>query len=74
MRLSDEWMCVFDGRAGGRARAVFDTRDQAMQFAEQHARGVAPAGVPLKWEDMNTGTISTTQLGAYRVAPLATPY
>jgi hypothetical protein len=72
--VRDVWICVFDGRAGGRARAVFDTRDRAIQFAERHARGVTPTGDPLKWEDANTATVSTTQIGDYLVAPLANPY
>lgn len=68
MPKSDEWVCVFDARVGGRARAVFETRDRAMQFAEHHASALMPAGTPLKWEDANTATVSTTQLGDYLVA------
>jgi len=66
----DEWICIFDGRAGARARAVFDTRDRAIRFAEQHARALTPAGLPLKWEDAKTSAVSTTQLGDYLVISL----
>jgi hypothetical protein len=68
MGQAEEWICVFDARSGGHARAVFDTRDRAMQFAEHHARSVTPAGTPLKWEDANAAAVSTTQLGNYLVA------
>jgi hypothetical protein len=68
VRVAEEWICVFNGRAGGHARAVFESKDHATRFAEQHARAVGP-GMPLKWEDSNEATLLLTQLGDYLVAP-----
>lgn len=70
MRMADEWICVFEGRAKGRARAVFATEDQARQFAERHARDVTRNSMPLKWEDAGEAVVLTTQLGEYVVAPV----
>jgi hypothetical protein len=61
---------VFQGRSGAHARALFETKDQAAQFAERHARIVAPDGTPLKWEDASDSSVSTTTLGDYLVAPI----
>jgi len=69
--MPEHWGCVFDGRAGGHARAVFATSDAAQQFAERHARAVAPGGLPLKWEDTGASLVLTTALGVYLVAPAA---
>jgi hypothetical protein len=68
MAEADAWICVFDPRAGSRARAVFETRDRAMRFAEHHANAVTPGGAPLKWEDAESAAVSTTALGEYLVA------
>jgi hypothetical protein len=70
MARTDEWICVFDARVGGRAKAVFESRDGAIAFAEHHANSLTPAGTPLalKWEDTNAAAISTTQLGQYLIA------
>ena len=67
--MADGWVCVFDGRAGGHARAVFATSEAAQQFAERHARAVTSGGLPLKWEDAGVALVLTTVLGVYRVAP-----
>jgi len=70
--MAERWVCVFAGRAGGQARAVFQTRDQARQFAERHARSMAPPGVPLTWDEAGVSTaVLTTLLGTYLVAPLS---
>jgi hypothetical protein len=61
------WACVFVARSGGHARAVFATKDQAMQFAERHARTFAPAGTPLTWEDTDDSRMMSTQFGDYLV-------
>jgi hypothetical protein len=68
--MAEQWMCVYRGLAGAHARARFETKDQARQFAERHARAVAPIGMPLKWEDSNDSTVLTTQLGEYLVSPI----
>jgi hypothetical protein len=68
--MAEQWVCVFDGRPGARARAVFVSKEQARQFAERHAQAVAPSGMPLNWEDTNETTVLTTQLGDYLVAPV----
>jgi hypothetical protein len=65
------WVCVFRGHSGARGRAVFETKEQARQFAERHARAITPAGVPLKWEDAEDSATLTTVLGDYLVAPLS---
>ncbi len=64
------WTCTYHGRAGAHARATFDTKDLAKQFAERHAHAVAPNGTPVKWEDTGDLTVLTTQLGDYLIAPV----
>jgi hypothetical protein len=61
------WTCTYHGLAGARAHALFDTKDLAKEFAERHARTVAPHGTPVKWEDASNSTVLTTQLGDYLV-------
>jgi hypothetical protein len=68
--VAEHWLCVFDAYAGAHARAVFSTREQAMQFAERHARAAAPSGMPLKWEDAGHSSVLSTQLGDYLIAPV----
>lgn len=68
--MAEQWVCVFDGRAGARARAVFVSKEQARQFAERHARAVTPSSMPLKWEATNETTAVTTQVGDYLVGPV----
>jgi hypothetical protein len=67
--MTTRWVCVFEGRAGGHARAVFGTSDQAQQFAERHARATAPGGVPLTWQHTSDASVLTTALGIYLVSP-----
>ena len=50
LRVPEQWICLFEGRAGAKARAVFATEHQAKQYAERHAQ-VAAAGIPLKWNE-----------------------
>jgi hypothetical protein len=64
------WVCIFDGRAGAHARAMFDTKDQARQFAERHAEAITPSGMPLKWEDAREVEVLTTPLGDYLIVPI----
>ena len=61
------WTCTYHDHAGAHARATFDTKDLAKEFAERHARTVAPNGTPIKWQDAGNATVLTTQLGDYRV-------
>ncbi len=61
------WFCVYRDRAGAHARANFDTKDLAKQFAERHARAVAPNGMPVKWEDAGNTTVLTMARGDYVV-------
>ena len=66
----EHWECVYSARSGGRARALFPTKERAMQFAEQHAHAVVSSGVPLKWEDAGlSAVVLPTQLGDYHIAP-----
>ena len=65
--MTEQWMCLFDGRAGARARAVFTSEEQARQFAAQHAELMTVTGVPLKWDDTNDLTMLTTPAGNYRI-------
>jgi hypothetical protein len=69
--MAKQWICVFSGVSGGHARAVFDSKDHATRFAEQHVRVIAPSGIPMKWEDTASDcrSVLTTQLGNYLVAP-----
>ena len=39
----------------------FPSKEQAMQFAERHARAAAPSGMPLKWEDAGHSSVLSTQ-------------
>jgi len=64
---NEQWACVFDGRAGARARAVFPSEEQAKQFAERHALLTA-TGIPLKWSDSVDPTVLVTPVGDYRIA------
>ena len=68
--MAEQWVCVFNGRAGGHARAVFVTKEQATQFAERHARAFTPSNRPLKWEVVKDSIVLTTQVGDYLVAPM----
>jgi hypothetical protein len=68
--MSEHWLCVFDANAGAHARAVFASKEQAMQFAERHARAAAPSGMPLKWEDAGHSSVLATQLGDYLIVPI----
>jgi hypothetical protein len=65
-RVPEQWICLFEGRAGARARAVFATEEQAKQFAERHAQLTA-TGMPLKWNDTNDPMELTTPVGEYRI-------
>jgi hypothetical protein len=64
--VPEQWICLFEGRAGAKARAVFATEEQAKQFAERHAR-VGAAGMPLKWNDTVDPMVLTTLVGEYRI-------
>jgi hypothetical protein len=68
--MAERWLCVFDANAGAHARAVFPSKEQAMQFAERHARAAAPSGMPLKWEDAGHSSVLSTQLGDYLILPI----
>ena len=68
LAVDKQWVCFFNGRAGGRAQAVFGTKQEARQFAERHARSITPSGIPLKWDDASESTMLTTQLGDYLIA------
>jgi hypothetical protein len=70
----NQWVCFFNGRAGGRAQAVFGTKEQARQFADRHARSTKAREMPLEWEDTNESTTLTTQLGDYVIMPIGDDY
>jgi len=65
--IAEQWVCVFEGRAGARAQAVFPSRDQAQQFAERHAQALTATGMPLKWDDTNDPTVLVIPIGQYRL-------
>jgi hypothetical protein len=69
----EHWACTLGTRAGVRARAVFPTKQEAMEFAERHARSMPWTGLPLKWEDTGQSLAVRTVLGEYLVAPEAKP-
>ena len=60
-------MCVFEGHAGGHARAVFETKEQARRFAERHAEAFNDPGMPLDWEDAGAFAVLRTQVGDYLI-------
>jgi hypothetical protein len=62
--MAEQWICLFDGRAGATARAVFATEEQARQFAERHAQ-LSASGMPLKWNTINNLIVLTTPVGNY---------
>jgi len=65
---NQQWVCFFNGRAGGRAQAVFGSKEEARQFAERHARSILPSsGMSLQWEEANDPTMLITQLGDYAI-------
>ena len=64
--VAEQWVCMFEARAGATARAVFATAEQAKQFAERHAQ-VTTTGMPLKWNDTNDPMVLATSVGSYRV-------
>ena len=66
--MVERWVCVFESRTGGRAQALFDTGEQARQFAERHARSMASNAVDLKWQDLRNALLLATPIGDYRVA------
>jgi len=66
--MAEQWMCVLHGLAGGRARGLFETRDQARAFAERHARAIGVSLMPHEWQDTDDISVLRTQLGEYRVA------
>ncbi|MGI9148525.1 MAG: hypothetical protein ACR2IK_18575 [Chloroflexota bacterium] len=67
--MVEQWGCLFEGRAGAKARAVFATEEHAKQFAERHAQ-VTATGMPLKWNDANDRLVLTTPIGCYRIVQI----
>jgi hypothetical protein len=65
--LARHWACVFQSRSGGRARALFATKNQAKQFAERHALAFAPADPKPTWAETVDASVLTTQVGEYVV-------
>jgi len=70
--VDKQWACFFNGRAGGRAQAVFGTKEEARQFAERHARSITPSRMSLKWDETNESTTLRTQLGDYAIVRIGT--
>jgi hypothetical protein len=69
--VAERWVCVYAGRAGGHARAVLETREEARRFAERHARTMMLTEEPLNWEDSDDSSVLRTQLGDYLVVPIS---
>jgi hypothetical protein len=69
--VAEQWVCVFDGRAGSRARAIFASEEQARQFAGRHAQAMTTTGVPLKWSDTNESAVLIRLLGKYWIARIS---
>jgi hypothetical protein len=70
--MGGSWICSYTYHAGSHARARFDSRDAATQFAERHARATPEAAaIPLKWRDGDTNDSAalTTRFGVYLVTP-----
>jgi hypothetical protein len=66
--VGEEWICLYEGRTGAKASAVFATEEQAKQFAERHAQASTP-GMRLKWNDTNMPIVLTTSGGNYWIVP-----
>jgi hypothetical protein len=60
-------MCVFEGRAGSTARAVFDSQEQAMRFAERHTQTMHPAATLIEWQHVNGESVADVPAGHYRI-------
>lgn len=60
-------MCLFEGRAGSLAHAMFASKQQAMRFAERHAQTMGPAIVPIEWHDAIDETGFDLPVGKYRI-------
>jgi hypothetical protein len=70
--VAEQWICLFEGRAGAKARATFATEEQAKQFAERHAQ-LSSRGMPLTWNDTNDPVTLTTPFGNYQIVRMDTP-
>jgi hypothetical protein len=69
--VAEQWVCVFDGRAGSRAPAIFASEEQARQFAERHAQAMTTTGTALKWSDTNHSAVLTTLLGKHWIVRIS---
>jgi hypothetical protein len=65
--VAKPWVCVFQSLSGGHARALFATKNQALQFAERHARSFIPASTPLTWVNTDDSSVLAIQIGDYLV-------
>jgi hypothetical protein len=67
------WSCVFVARSASRARAVFATKAEAIEFAERHARAFLGTSEPLMWEDAKDSSVLITSMGEYLVTRMDNP-
>jgi hypothetical protein len=62
---SDRWTCSFRARMGARANATFDSAEQAMRFAEEHAA----IGKHAEWARADGGWVLRLFTVEYLVRP-----
>jgi hypothetical protein len=63
------WVCTYEGFGGAHAQAVFETAEQAMDFAERHAGATGAA--MLEWSQVDDCWVLGTELGDYLVCSSA---
>jgi hypothetical protein len=67
--MSEQWLVEFSGRAGGHARAVFDSEAQARAFAERLAGQMLPGvGEQWAWRGAAERRELSTVVGNYCIA------
>ena len=63
--VAEHWVCLFEGRTGAKAKAVFASEEEAKEFVVRHVRLTSP-GMPLKWQD-TAEPMLTTPIATYRI-------
>jgi hypothetical protein len=64
-RVTERWLCSFEGRTGSKAHALFISKEQARHFAEQHAFAINSETMAPRWNDTDGECVFDTGLGKY---------
>lgn len=68
--VDERWVCAYESRSGGRARAIFASHEQARDFAERHARLSCMIASPIKWTEVDGSWVLRTENAEYVIIPL----